>query len=85
MTTRWERWRQRFSLCARAATAVRDTSVVLQEATRGLVVAGDEEARAAAEALEQARLALEAAHARLVAAMQAVRPTAANREVSYWR
>lgn len=83
MTTRWERWRQRFSLCARAATAVRDTTQVLQEATRGLVVADDAEGRAAAEALEEARRALEAAHTRLVAAMKAVQPTVANREASY--
>lgn len=81
--SRWDAFRGRFTLVARATQVLRRTSEALAEAGRGLEGAQDVEGRAAAEAIQQATLALEAAQQRLQAALAARRLTSTNREPSY--
>ena len=81
--SRWDAFRERFSVVARATVALRKTSETLAEAGRSLEGADDAEGRAAAEAIQQATQALEAAQQRLQAALSARRLTPANREATY--
>lgn len=81
--SRWDAFRERFTLVARATLVLRRTSEGLAEAGRGLEGAQDVEGRAAAEAIQQATQALEAAQQRLQAALAARRLTPTNREPSY--
>lgn len=80
--SRWDAFRDRLSLVARATAVLRETSEALAEAGRGLEGAQDVEGRAAAEAIQQATQAIEAAQQRLQAALAARRLTPANREPS---
>ena len=81
--SRWEAFRERFTLVARATLALRKTSEALADAGRGLEGADDAEGRAAAAAIQQATQALAAAQQRLQAALSARRLTPANREPTY--
>lgn len=80
---RWDTFRERFSLVARATVVIRKTSEALADAGRGLEGADDVEGRAAAEAIQRATEALVAAQQRLQAALAARRLTPANRQPTY--
>ena len=81
--SRWDVFRERFALVARATLVLRKTSEALAEAGKGLEGADDVEGRAAAEAIRQATQALAAAQQRLQAALAARRLTPANREPTH--
>ena len=81
--SRWDAFRERFTLVARATLAIRKKSEALIDAGRGFEGSTDAEGRAAAAAIQQAMQALTAAQQTLQAALAARRLTPANREPTY--